>query len=90
MVCSGKQGVAHTVAQASSRQNGATEYGAALASAPSNSKTLVLICSSDPHDESHGRETAKSETQIGVPVWQRGQRWISMPISASINSSGER
>ena len=40
---SGNQGAAHTVAQASSRQNGGTEYSAALAPAPSNSKTLVLI-----------------------------------------------
>ena len=43
VVCSGNQGAAHTVAQASSRQNGGTEYSAALAPAPSNSKTLVLI-----------------------------------------------
>ena len=43
VVCSGEQGAARTVARASSRENGGTEYSAALAPALSNSKTLVLI-----------------------------------------------
>ena len=43
VVSSGEQGAARTVARASSRQNGGTEYSAALAPAPSNNKTLVLI-----------------------------------------------
>lgn len=87
MVSSGEQGAAQTVRRASSRENGATEYSSALALAPSNSKTFILIWSRDPHDEFHGIETAKAETQTSVSFRQSGQRWISIRVKASINCS---